>query len=533
LEGRKGNLKDIYFLTRQLLGFRLSKRGDATEEAALAQQFMAFGAIYVIAEPETTPSDWQARSFGILTEDKALRLYAERSTAERDAISAGAMLPGGIPMVMKISPALALSLVAMYHRKGFIDSVWLCGAAPISAKVRVTSVVKDLRNDTPSTIMTDPDPVPEIKAESPVSDTPQPTAGLPPKESLIMVDDVRKTLDACVPAERRKIDPGKLFENFSKTIEKLIQVNGIDPLAMDVAFGLPPGYTNGLCKDQTQNVTRKILLDILGYFELENYQYAYKSQCAEIQEELRKHPYDVDLYTVLNTSSKTKERFRLEGIQRATLPENSAYVYKLTLKSKSRTVDVMVSSNYRCIEGKEYEIKGLEPIVDNDSPHDAMDTSATAPPTKDEEDAVLESLNKKGDRQKQSQKQPPQKYTRDRYVASPEEKMEHDRNIVLSYIIQTEGCSPQDARKKMAPFDDIENILSSFAKWVEKKKPGGFASHGYRPQQLMGAPYRFSPLEAYLVMAQLETKPKETMQMLKYRETDPQYQPQPKAAEKK
>lgn len=526
-------MKDIYFLTRQMLGFRLSKRTDATEETALAQQFMAFGAIYVIAEPETTPADWQARSFGILTDNKALRLYAERAAAVRDAKSAGAVLPDGVPMVMKISSALALSLVSTYQRKGFIDSVWLCGAAPISAKVRVTSVVKDLRNDTPSTIMTEPEPAPMIKAEPSAADIPQPAAGLPSKESLIMVDDVRKTLDTCAPAERRKVDPGKLFENFSKTIEKLIQVNGIDPQSMDAAFGLPPGYTNGLCKEQTRNVPRKIMLDILGYFGLENYQYVYEKQCSEIREELRKHPYDVDLYNVQNTSPKTKARFRLDGIQRAVLPENSAYIYKLTLKSKSRTMDIMVSSNYGYIEGKEYEIVGLEPIVDNDSPHDAADTSAAAPPTKDEEAAILEGLRKKDAKQKTAPKQPPQKYSRSRYEETPEEKMERDRNTVLSYIIRTEGCSPQDARKKMAPFDDRADILSSFAKWIEKGKPGGFASHGYRPQQLMGASYKFSPLEAYLVMAQLETKANETMQMLKYRETDPQYQPKPKSTEKK
>lgn len=34
----------------------------------------------------------------------------------------------------------------------------------------------------------------------------------------------------------------------------------------------------------------------------------------------------------------------------------------------------------------------------------------------------------------------------------------------------------------------------------------------------------YSPYEAYLIMAELESKPQETLQKLKYRKSDPQYQ---------
>ncbi len=43
----------------------------------------------------------------------------------------------------------------------------------------------------------------------------------------------------------------------------------------------------------------------------------------------------------------------------------------------------------------------------------------------------------------------------------------------------------------------------------------------------------FTPVEAFTILADLRSKPQETLQMLKYRETDPQYQKQKPAAEEK
>lgn len=47
---------------------------------------------------------------------------------------------------------MAKSLIANYYQKKFIDYVWLCGKAPVCARVRVDAFVRDIKHESPSTI---------------------------------------------------------------------------------------------------------------------------------------------------------------------------------------------------------------------------------------------------------------------------------------------------------------------------------------------------------------------------------------------
>lgn len=68
--------------------------------------------------------------------------------------------------------------------------------------------------------------------------------------------------------------------------------------------------------------------------------------------------------------------------------------------------------------------------------------------------------------------------------------------------------------------------MSSFAGWIKQKKGDNFAVKGYTPRKLMHT-LKYSPYEAYCILVELIVNPRNTLQRLKYRESDPQYQRNP------
>lgn len=549
-------MKDIGFMTRQILGFRLDKTKDPTAEAALIQQFISFGPIYVVADPDTKAADWVAKSFAIHTEGETLRLYVDKDAAELKAANIKSVLPDGSFMVMKISSQMAKSLVADYAQKKFINSIWLCGRAPVAVKVGVSSLVKDIRRESPSTIMSettvsepieashfDAEPFKgKISAPEPFSsDAPEMSEIsaflLPNTADLVLINEIKMVLDMPAASDRRQLDPGDNYTNLSKMIEKVIQKNGIDMQALDLKLGLQPGFTKQLCGNQTSNKTpKKIVIDYLRYFGLSKYLYVFKKQCAEVAEELERHPNGIDAYTIQKTTPKTEERFTLQAVNRATY-NNEAYIYQLVFVNNLRKVSVLSSTNFGMIVGKEYELCGVSPMLN--ASKSTPKNAATAKPTgsgatADEESAILEALEKKERERKygepsQRQANPDQAEQdrrgkgKNRYMETEEEKKEREISTILAYIIKTEGCNVQDARRKLVPIEDHAKTVTSFAKYIETGKGGAYSERGWTPKKLM-SDLRFSPYEAFCVMANLEDKPKETLQMLKYRQTDPQYQ---------
>ena len=144
--------KDLSYLTRQILRLRLEPNPDEGEEAALVHSFLSYGAIYVVADPNTTAEEWVQKTFGIAVQNKAIRLFLDKADADFYALSIHAQQKDGTLMVMKTTQAMVNSIINNYFRKGFITRVWLCGKTPIKAIANVTCFVGGVKRDKASTI---------------------------------------------------------------------------------------------------------------------------------------------------------------------------------------------------------------------------------------------------------------------------------------------------------------------------------------------------------------------------------------------
>lgn len=541
-------MRDIFYLTRQILRYRLERRPDAGEEVALVQSFLKYGTIYVVASPDTSKQEWEAKSFGVAVEDSSLRLFLEKEDAVQYAGKINAMLFDGTPMVMKASQAMARSLITDYSQKGFISKVWLCGKSPIRARVGVGPFAKDVKRESSSTIM-EPDVIvsPPPAPEQPALAEPRPEAEISTPEDLLLVDDVRKVLSEPIAAERKKLDPSGSFLNFHQLMDKLIHTNRIEPANLDQIFGLPAGFTSNMMQDVTAcNVPKKIVGQYLKYFGLYEFLYLFKGQSTEIAEELRKNP-QVDTYSVKRVDVHTEERFTLQGV-RPGKTADGANIYQLRFVSERREIKMMSSSKLDMILGKEYAIMGLEPLPDDGastslSGKNTASSAASVLPSEEEISEKLKEMeqasntSRKRSTGRPSQSMPPQrKPSKDprmtginRYTSeTPEEKMEKDTQTVLEWIIKTKSIGQKEARRLMVKFDDDPEVMASFASYITNKNSDAkFLRRNYSPRRLMRE-LHFAPIEAFSIMADLQKKPNDTLQMLKYRETDPQYQPKPK-----
>lgn len=542
-------MRDIFYLSRQILRYRLERRPDAGEEAALAQSFLKYGSIYVVASPDTSKQEWQAKSFGVAVEDKSLRLFLEKEDAIQYACKINAVLFDGTPMVMKASQAMSKSLIADYSRKGFITKVWLCGKSPVRARVGVEPFTKDVKRESPSTIMEPDTPAPQTTTpQSPEPAELQPEMEIAAPENFLLVDEVRKVLSEPAAAERKKIDPSGSYLNFHQLMDKLIHTNRIEPAVLDQMFGLPAGFTDNLMQDVTAcNVPKKIIGQYLKYFGLYEFLYLFKGQSTEIAEELKKNP-QIDAYGVKRADVHTEERFTLQGISHGKTADG-ANIYQLRFVSERREFKMTSSSRLDKIPGKEYEIIGLEPLPDdggstNFSGKNAASSAASALPSEEEIAEKLKEMEQAPDTTKRrgpgrpSQSMPPQRKPpkdprmtgKTRYQSeTPEEKMEKDTQTVLGWIIKHKSIGEKEARRLMVKFDDDPEVMASFAAYAsgDKNADGKLLRRGYSPRRLMRQ-LHFSPIEAFEIMAEIQRKPDKTLQMLKYRETDPQYQPKPK-----
>lgn len=519
-------MKDSFFLTRQILAYRLSSQKEEREEAALVQQFLSAGTIYVVADANTTAADWEAREFGICTQDKTIRLFLCEEDAVSYAFKVGAVLQKKTPMTMKVTSAMIQSVIGDYAQKQFIDKVSICGHSPIRVEVSLHPFVKGYKKESPSTIMSEPAPVPVMQSVT-----------VETQGNLQLVDIVRQTLSAPTAAERRKLDQGQQFENFHTLLVKLIQVNGLDMSALDTDMGVPTGYTKQLCSDLVSDaIPKAILMNYLKYFGLSEYLNLFTKQCSELAAELKANP-KVDAYSIKSANFHTKERFKLLSVRRGK-DANHAYVYQLTLESKARKITTIVSTCFNFVQGKDYEIGGLTPLDDggssNVSTRNAAEAGPSPLPSEDEEAAILEKLEQ--EKKEKKSKIPAQKPSEleqkkdtrntgyNRYIdETAEEKTERELNEILGYIIKTQGCNSQEGKRKLKPLEGHEQAIAAFAKYLKDGKSGSYAVRGYTPKKLMHEMH-YSPYEAFCLLTELENNPKDTLQRLKYRETDPQYQ---------
>lgn len=256
-------MKDVFFITRQILAFRLGKANDTQEEISLVQQFLAFGRFYVVADTATTKEDWEAKTFGIHTESRAIHLYLDRTDAHQKAISIKSVLPDNSSMVIPVTSEIALSLISDYAHKDIISAVWLCGKSPVTAKVGLYSLLKNFRDQSSSTIMSD-----SIYEEQPslVLGESKPLKSPSEIKEFRLTAEIRQTLNLASAEERRKLDPSNAYMNLSRMLEKLIQANGLDMNLLDEILGLPIGFTANLCNSKRSDVIPKAKVEAYDAF---------------------------------------------------------------------------------------------------------------------------------------------------------------------------------------------------------------------------------------------------------------------------
>jgi len=518
-------LKDIYYLTRQILRYRLERHPDAGEERSLVQSFFKYASIYVVADPDTTQEEWDSKTFGIATVDRALRLYLNREDAVLHAESIKAVLPNGTIMVMKTTQAMAKALIDKYFRKGFIDGVWLCGKAPICAKVNAPVFIGNYKRESPSTIMS----TPSVSDKTADSYQETVTAAEPQPKCFALVDEVRNVLNMSSAQERRRIDPGKRYENFDDLLTKLVHANDLDPSAVDQELGLPSGSTNlWMNKTGVNDVPKDTLVKYLNYFGLLEFLYEYKSQCPEIQRELAAN--QIDQYKIEPAGAKTEEVFTLRKIKKG--KRNGINIYSLELVSEERPFHTIVSSKFKLQEGAKYQVAGLAP--QGGSQKGVATTKAAPPVPQDQIEAALAEVEKKARTSEPAQRQAShgkggvnaQHGGRGRGAddLSPEEKMEKDREVIIGYLCKKESIGAAEAKNKIQKFFNHPKALSSFAKFAASGiHDSSYSLRGYNPRRLINE-LHYGAIEAYYIMIDLESNLKETQQRLKYRETDPQYQ---------
>lgn len=544
-------MKDINYLTRQILRLRLEKNPDNGEEEALVRSCLATGALFVVADPATTLEEWTDKTFGIHVQDQSLRLFLDKQDATRYAGEIGSQLKDGTPMVVKTTQAMVNSLICSYARKGFITGVWLCGKAPVRVRVRVECFDKGVKRDKASTI-TDPDVA--VGEESALGEAPPaPTSdleGTPEKlsvennEELKLVDEVRRVLSEPSKAERKKIDPSGSYLNLHYLVEKLIFANRIDPGEMDGLLGLNKGFTKSFISDKLDDsVPMEIAERYLRYFGLQEFLYLFPMDCKELREMLARHP-QLDKYKpkAAKGPEAGREVFELTEIEQ-TKTDKGFNVFRLTFKSPDRPkpVRVISSTNIDMNMSWKYTLEGLEPVrsMSTIAPLNGAATATASGPSQGEMEAALEKAKEKdkaaSDRKhgKLALQQIPEGKSR-YYDQTPEQKVEADRQTVLAWIIKHKKISPKEAKAEMSKFEDDTEVLAAFAKYCvkEDKAASNFGRRGYTPARLMRK-LNFTPVEAFTILADLRAKPQETLQMLKYRETDPQYQKQKPQADEK
>lgn len=510
-------------INRELLTIRLfPQTATAQQKEHLFQQFMDFGQLFLVADPATTIHDWNRNQFKICTTDKTLRIFLTEEDAMIFADTIGAAMQPDVFFVKKISAEDLSVIIKKEIEQNSIRFLALCGTMPIKATfsteycnkyiMKWLGIENTTSNDKPISEKNEKNTTPDIRPV--ITD-----------DGMTLIKNIQKALSEPAAAKRREIDRGQQFENFHLLLAKLIQVNQIDPESLDQKIGLPPGYTKNMCQDLTSNaIPKKYLQAYLSCFDLLPYQYLFKGECLELSNELKTSPY-IDKYAIKSASVHTTERFRLNTLFRAE-DHNHAYIYKAELQSANRSVELYLSTNFNLIVGKEYEIGGLQASEESTSicisKKNSAESSATILPSEEKEQEAIALAEKKAKERRSHI--PPQKnnvsYGRERYVTSPEEDY---KNTILSYLIQTNGCNSAKAKELLAPLEGHPKVLTSFAKYVTEKKPGPYAIRGYTAKMLMHD-LHYSPYEAYLIMAELESKPQETLQKLKYRKSDPQYQ---------
>ena len=432
--------------------------------------------------------------------------FIDRENAERYARQNGFYIEEGNEICVVVLSLDKMSLWERIDRErqdGAIRSVKVYGKRPFYVLCPVELFEVKMK---PAAKQEDKVPEQPIKEQ-----IKQPTTG-ETKKPYVLVDDIKKFLDTAEVAMRRAVNPGLSYENVHDVIENLIAKNRLEKEDIEKELDLPAGWLTSFCKDKTSAKTSKeTLKKLLQYFGLGEYIYQYKNYCEELLREL-KDDKAIDNYEILESTVATNKEYKIMSIRRGKIKKDDAFAYRLLLKCGDEELEVCVSSPRGFVVGREYEIVELDgkkqkpaPVSKSNSPNDKKENSIP--------------INNPASQRYISRAEEKAKYGR-RNDANPISK---DTDEIIRYLKEEYGDTAQAANQKLLKFLKHEDIIRSFALYIRKKNPGKARSLDYTAGRLMSE-LHYEPYEAYCILADLREKPKETKQMLIYRERDPQYQ---------
>lgn len=335
------------------------------------------------------------------------------------------------------------------------------------------------------------------------------------------VDGLKKMLDCQDRSKIAKFPTYSYFEKFPQLMSKLFEVSGLDRDLVGESIGLSRGVVNNIISDPAADISKEVLRKFLTCFGLEQYLYRYRGNSLELQKELSASPH---IREVVPAGSKTEERFKLTELKKGLEHQDNAWLYQLHLKSPQRDFVCTVVSPLGLIEGKEYEVKGLAPMVDQKENSDVVPSAA---PSGNEIDEVIAKEKERAEK-------------------AARNYLDIRKDMVLRYfkIQNPEGraIQMQEAEKhyrRLAKNDDlldeffwkhcfiqrVREQLEQDPEYLRRKEnqPKDIRVKDYTAEKLQRE-FKLKAWESYFAMADLREAPRKTMERLNYRKTDPQYQ---------
>lgn len=462
---------------------------------------------FMIASPETSPEDFEKKKFAMyVTENKVLPVFLDMNSAGRKAKEAGAVTDNQ-PMTIASTDSALNTLLEKYNKGQLISAVRFFSSLPFYMDVPVSSW---------------------LDGEEAV--TPEPNESIPAAESapscpeMVGVKGLIKMLDCQDRSKIAEKPTYKIFESFPELLRKLIQANKIVPAELDEALQLPSGVTERTISSPQANVSKDVLKSYLGYFGLGAYLYRYAAYSDELQSDLNKSK-NICTFEIKPAKINTKERFTLETVARAK-DVNDAWLYRLTFKSKARPYQCIVTSPLGMIEGKDYELTGLPPMGD-----ESGEKTFSAPaPVIDKEigDEVIQKAREKFEKEQRGyldirkdyviryfkNRNPDGRSLQFKEAEKHYNKMTSDDDILDEFFWKC--CCPKDVAEKLETNEEYLRRKS--------KQPKDIRVRDYTAEKLRKEFKLNAGFEQYFALIDLRRAPRKTMERLKYRKTDPQYQ---------
>lgn len=458
--------------------------------------------LYLIADAGTTEEQFASKKFAFhVSEGKALLVYIEEKYAAKKAEALGSTLRKGRPMTVSSTKQALATLVNTYVASDRIKSVCFCGRPPFHIEVPANNLF--------------PEAAPQEKrgeTETVELSMPVATKG---------VDGLKKMLDCNDRSKIAQLPTYSFFENFPQLMAKLIQVNRCDANLMDGALNLPEGLTCKIISDPKADISMDVLKKYLAYFGLDEYLYRYAGNCQELASSLKRSP-SICKYEIKTANGGTAEPFTLKDVKRQK-DKNGAWLYQLSFENELRTVKCIVVSPLGMIIGKRYELGGLRP-------HCSEDTSATGTafmPSQEKENELMRKLKEKQEKEQRSYEQ----IRRDQVISFFKRQNKEGRILQLK--------EAERYYDKLAKYDDLLDEFfwthccpKSVMERVEAEpeyqrrranQPSPIKIKDYSATRLQKE-FKIPIYDVYFEMIELKNAPIKTLERLRYRLTDPQYQ---------